>query len=483
MQEADNSAENVYYLLNQTPTLPDTLYMKKYLDQVKNTISADYFEIRLQEGVGNRIHYRGEQLESIGETCALGGSVRVLVDGRWGFASFNNIAEIKRYAQMACAQAQAAVDATGKGTDIVGSLPPVLTDIHEGSGIDFVDIGLEEKHHLAKSYNDILLAQNGITSTSVSYSDRCTKHIFCNSEGSEITTVSRFCGLSLSAQARIGSNVQNAYHSVGDLRGFEIVKNLEPFCESVCKRALDQLNAKAIEAGTYDVILDPKLAGVFIHEAFGHLSEADFIHENPDFAALMELGRVFGPSELNVVDDPTLENEAGSYCYDSQGVKAQRVKLIDNGILAGRLHSRETAAHMNEETTGHGRAINYSHTPIVRMSNTFIENGSSHFEEMLASTENGLYAKGSLGGQTNTEMFTFSAEEGCIINAGKRGAARRDIVLTGNVFETLKNIELIGNDCTIYGGMGGCGKGGQSPLRVSCGAPHIKIKNVVIGGC
>ena len=88
----------------------------------------------------------------------------------------------------------------------------------------------------------------------------------------------------------------------------------------------------------------------------------------------------------------------------------------------------------------------------------------------------------SLGGMTNTEMFTFSAEEAYRIKGGKVCEKIRDVVLTGNVFETLKNIDAIGNDLVIYGGLGGCGKGGQSPLRVSDGGPHIRIRNVTIGG-
>jgi TldD protein len=111
-----------------------------------------------------------------------------------------------------------------------------------------------------------------------------------------------------------------------------------------------------------------------------------------------------------------------------------------------------------------------------------MESRNQTLEEMLAGVDEGIYAKGSLGGQTNTEMFTFSAEEAYKINGGKVCEKIRDVVLTGNVFETLMNIDAIGNDLVIYGGLGGCGKGGQSPLRVSDGGPHIRIRNVTIGG-
>ena len=116
------------------------------------------------------------------------------------------------------------------------------------------------------------------------------------------------------------------------------------------------------------------------------------------------------------------------------------------------------------------------------MTNTLMEPGQWTLEEMLESTEDGIYAVGMLGGQTNMEMFTFSAEEAYRIEKGKLTDRLRDVVLTGNVFQTLKNIDAVGNDVKLHGGLGGCGKDGQSPLRVADGGPHCRIQNVVIGG-
>ena len=284
------------------------------------------------------------------------------------------------------------------------------------------------------------------------------------------------------AMAKDGMDVQQAYNSIGDLRGYSKVENFEESCEEVTKRAVDLLSAKPVDAGKYTVIVDPKLCGVFTHEAFGHLSEADFIYENQKLREIMKIGKRFGSDELSIVDDGTLAGEAGYNKYDSEGTPAQKTYLIKDGILTNRLHSRETAAKMNEKPTGNARAISYGSEPIVRMTNTYMESRDQTFEEMLAGVDDGIYAKGSLGGQTNTEMFTFSAEEAYKIKDGKICEQVRDVVLTGNVFETLMNIDAIGNDRVMFGGLGGCGKGGQSPLRVSDGGPHIRIKNVTIGG-
>ena len=147
----------------------------------------------------------------------------------------------------------------------------------------------------------------------------------------------------------------------------------------------------------------------------------------------------------------------------------------------GRLHSRETAAKMNEPATGNARAINYRHPPIVRMTNTYIEPRAASFDDIIGDIKEGIYAKNWYGGTTSMEMFTFSAGEAYMIRNGKIAEAIKPVTLTGNVFDTLQNIDAIGNDLDMNQG-GGCGKGGQSPLPVSNGSPHIRIRKCLVGG-
>jgi TldD protein len=219
---------------------------------------------------------------------------------------------------------------------------------------------------------------------------------------------------------------------------------------------------------------------VFIHEAFGHLSEADFVYENPRMQELLQLGKPVAIEQLNVVDDATLNGLPGSLKYDDEGVPAQRKYLIKNGVLTQRLHNRETAGKMNEAPTGNARALSASYPPLVRMTNTAIEPGDRSFAETIADIDEGVYAVRMIGGQTNGEMFTFAAAEGYMIRDGQIAEPVSDVTLTGNVFQTLTDIEAIGDD-SVYTN-GGCGKGGQSPLPVSVGGPHVRIKDVVVGG-
>jgi len=141
------------------------------------------------------------------------------------------------------------------------------------------------------------------------------------------------------------------------------------------------------------VVLDPVIAGVFVHEAFGHLSESDFVYENDRLKDVMVLGRRFGGEHLNIVDGAAVPGLRGSYKYDDEGVPATRSYLIKEGVLVGRLHSRETAAKMGEKPTGNARALDYRHPPIVRMTNTFIEPQGVSIEDMIADIKEGVYVK------------------------------------------------------------------------------------------
>jgi TldD protein len=250
---------------------------------------------------------------------------------------------------------------------------------------------------------------------------------------------------------------------------------------SAAARAIRLLSAQPPKGGEYTVVLDPKLAGIFAHEAFGHLSESDFIYENPKLQEVLVIGKRFGEPFLNIGDGAAVPGLRGSYKYDDEGTPAQITPLIKEGVLVGRLHSRETAGEMSEQPTGNARAITFRHRPIVRMTNTFIEQGTVPLDTMLADIKEGVYAKGSFGGQTAMEMFTFSAAEAFMIRNGKIAEPLRGVLLSGNVFLTMAGIDAIGND-TQWGQGGGCGKGGQMPLPVSEGSPHIRIRHCVVGG-
>ncbi len=442
-------------------------------------IKCDFAEIRLSSGETTSISLADGSVESITSGLSLAGSARVLKNGAWGFATFTGSGSIEGALKQALSFAAASASSLKTAVSL-GIPAPAYSEIRRG--INPADISIEEKLGLVTRYSRILNSSDKIRTTRAVYRDRAVNSAYLNSEGALLQKSRPYCGISLSSTAADGSLIQPFHSSVSGWGGFETVTGLEGEAERVASTAVDLLKAEPVPGGRYSVIADQRLAGVFIHEAFGHLSEADFIHERPDLRKIMAIGREFGPSFLNVYDDGTLEDLAGWIPFDDEGIPSSKTGLITNGMLSGRLHSRETAVKMGELPTGNARAVSALHQPLVRMTNTFIDNGAHRLDELMESAGDGIYAADCIGGQTNLEMFTFTSGYGFEVKNGKKGKMYRDIQLSGNVFSTLKSIRMAANDLKMFGGLGGCGKGGQSPLPVSFGGPHILIDDVLIGG-
>ncbi|MGQ9477756.1 MAG: TldD/PmbA family protein [Candidatus Bipolaricaulia bacterium] len=442
---------------------------------------ADYTEIRLEREQRTQVLFQRDRLENIEASTEVGGLVRCLVDGGWGIAVFNSLDGLEKKVEEAYRIAKAVSAKIGERSSLA-PLEPVEDEVRVRLGKDFRGIPLAKKKELVERYNELMLSKPKVVSTTTRYTDSFKEWLFANSEGSLIFEERPDITLLLAATAREDDNIQRAFESLGEARGFELVEGLEGKAEEVANRAVALLSAKPVKGGQYTVILDQDLAGVFIHEAFGHLCEADFTYKNERMRELLQPGREFGVKELNVIEDGYLPGLRGNYRYDDEGVPRRRIYLIKNGILQGLMHSRETAAKLAAEPTGNARAISYRFEPIVRMRNTYIDKGSRTFAEMIRGIDHGIYAKSAFGGQTEFEQFTFSAAYAYEIEHGELGEMLRDVVLTGNVFQILRDIDMIGNDLQIKGGAGGCGKGGQSPLPITDGAPHIRVQNVTIGG-
>jgi TldD protein len=453
--------------------------MRERMEKALRKGDAEFAEIRIESAISSWVNFRGEELDNIGSARTLGGIVRALVKGGWGYATFNDLSDLEKRIKEACESARL----VGKEESRFAEVEPVDDTIAARMGRDFRQVSLAEKKATIEEYNKIILRYHDrIETSAVSYDDRFRRVWYCNSQGTYIEDERPDVVVSISATAREGDNVQRGFESVAGGVGFQIIEGLQDKAEKAAKRAVDLLSAPPVVGGRYTVIINPKLAGVFAHEAFGHLSESDAVYENERMKELMVLGKRFGPNGLNIIDDGSISGLRGTHRYDDEGVKTRKNYLIKDGILVGRLHSRETAAKMGEEPTGNARAIGYQHPPIVRMTNTFIDKGNDRFEDMVRDVKLGVYALDMVGGQTAMEMFTFSAAYGYMIRDGKIGELVRDVVLTGNVFETLMSIDKIGNTVEMPPAGGGCGKAGQFPLPVGFGGPYVRIQNVVVGG-
>ncbi len=443
-------------------------------------LNTPYAEIRLERRESTRLVYRGDQLITVDSSIDYGGFARALtLGGGWGAVTFTGDTDLRERVRDAIRLAQAIEADPIK----LAPIAPITDRVSAPFAIDFRAIPLSAKQTLIAGYNDLLLNFDPcIESTYVAYDDEFITTWYANTEGAFIYQERPLIDLQLAALAREGDVVQRGARSLALACGYEAVLDQSELARSAAQLAIEQLSAQVVKAGRYTVVLDPIMAGLFTHEAFGHLSEADFIAENPDARAMMRLGRQFGPRNLNIYDDGSVPRLRGSVAYDDEGMPTQKTWLMREGVLVGRLHSRETAGQMDEPPTGNARATSYRYAPQVRMTNTAIapsDGGSLH--DLIKDIELGVYARDWAGGETLLEDFTFVAKHGYMIRHGALAEPLRSMTLTGNVFETLQNIDGIGSDFAWDDSSGDCGKGAEG-LPVCDGGPHIRVRDVLVGG-
>jgi len=444
---------------------------------------ADYTEIRVERTWSSAVTFRGRRLETATVSEDQGGFVRALNrGGGWGITSFTSLDALPTMVARANQLSRAVrLDRPIRLADTVPQVADAALDL-DG---DVRGIPLAEKKQLLEAYNGAMLAvSNAVVDTQASYRDDVSEVWYVNSEGTALALLRPEVTLSGTAIARRNGTIEKGLESIGLRKGWRSVHGLEDRFRVVAQRAVDLLDAPRVQGGTYPVILDNELAGVFVHEAFGHLSEADFVYENPQAREMMTLGRRFGKPVLNVGDNGAAPGLRGTLPFDDEGTPTQDTPLIQDGILVGRLHSRETAAALGERPTGNARAISFRHPPIVRMTNTYIAPGPAGgaLEDLIKDVKLGVYACGAFGGQTMLENFSFTAAWGHMIRDGHVAELVKDVVLAGNLFQTLDRIDHIAGDFTWNQMGGGCGKGGQFPLPVTEGAPHVRIEQALVGG-
>lgn len=440
---------------------------------------VDYLAIRLEASEGADILLRGSKIETLSEGLSLGGQVRACHKGGWGFASFNRLESLQQRIEEAIAAARI----VGDEETILAPVAPVQdVCMLPLTGTDPRHVSLLRKKELCQHYGEILRSVSPqIATVSVRYGDSAQRMILATSEGTMLEQSWVDVEMRFAATARNGETVQTGRETVGSRKAYEDLVGLDEQVRSAAQRAVHALALPPVRGNTYTVVIDPILTGLFVHEAFGHLSEADMAYENPDLLEVMSLGRRFGPADLQIFDGAAPSGHRGSYFYDDEGTPATTTQLIEDGVLVGRLHSRETAGKLEETPTGNARCLSYHYPPIVRMTNTWIQRGQTPVADLFSGIQEGVYARNWLGGMTNGEMFTFTAGEAWMIRKGELAEPVRDVTLSGNAFKTLGDIEEIGDDF-FWDESGGCGKGGQSGLAVGCGGPSLRIRNVVVGG-
>lgn len=434
-----------------------------------------YYDIRRVQGEVTQVDIDNGRVEQAGTSFYDKATVRVLGDLGWGVLSVSGDKTGSEHLNRAALEeALSASITTNKRVEIV----PVPSKIHPVPriGEDPRTISLDEKVEILQDLEKAAVTE-GIVSRRVTYIEKAEQVFFTDSSGHEYQYELCRCGFSVLAVASRGGVVQMGYERDHTIRGLNI-RHRHDLAREAGARALSLLDAKPAKGGRMHAILDPELGGVFAHEAVGHAAEGDLVKEGSSVLR-GKIGELIGSPVITIVDDPSLV-EFGFCPVDDEGSATSRTEIIKAGVMHSYIHSKETMASIGDGVAGHCRGM-AGEMPIVRMSNTFVENGNSSFDEILESCKNGILLKGSRGGQVDPGrgMFQFNAEYGYLIENGECTTMVRDVSLSGEILSTLHAVAMVGNDRELHPGY--CGKGGQT-VPVTDGSPHLLLEDAIVGG-
>ncbi len=459
--------------------------MKDLLTKI-NTIAtqkfgANYSEARAQKLYKTSLAVKEERVEAAKQGIENGVAIRVLVNGAWGFASVGSFDSdiLKDAISDACRMAKMA-SIRLKNPIKIAETKIVNDKVVSKPKKNPSDILMEEKVKTALAVNKSSLGfDNRIKSCNMDYMDLNGTSYFVNSDGTSLEQDKLYVWARITASALNEGIFTFSREEIGSTAGYEIFDEQSPegLGEKVAKRAIEQLKAKSPKGGTFPVVLGPNVVGVFVHEAFGHLAEADLALSGGVLAE--NIGKKIGSNLVTFYDDGTINGSFGAFRYDDEGVQSQKTLLIKDGIVAGLMHNRETAQKFSAQPTGNARAEDFRVEPIIRMRCTYMAPRDQSFEELIEDVKQGYYFKSFRGGQANLDgTFQVGIQEGYEINNGEIGDPIRDASISGNTLQTLHHVDAVGKDFQLDPGR--CGKG--QTAFISDGGPHIRVKEMVVGG-
>lgn len=458
---------------------------KVIADAVKGTGGKNGFcDVFLQAGSALGVSLDQGVIKSTSASHTSGAGVRVVVGDKTGYSHTDHVTvgNLRRCATIARAISEHAVDSGNVPLSPVSSVPHDLYAVTDSP----VGIDLKERIALLRKMDQLARAYDArITNVTVGLFVEDYTIIIATSRGDIMADKRPLVRLNVSCLAEEGTRRETGSSGGGGRFGFEVLSDesyWRDHVQTAAKQAIDLLGATAAPAGEMDVVLGGGWPGVLIHEAVGHGLEGDFNRKGTSaFSTLM--GQSVASKLVTVIDDGTIADRRGSLNIDDEGTPTGRTVLIENGKLTGYLQDRQNASLMQSKLTGNGRRQDYRYAPMPRMTNTYMAEGESSPEEIIASVKYGIYATTFGGGQvdiTNGD-FTFSATGAFLIEDGKITRMVKGATLIGNGPKALHNVTMVGNDVSLDKGVGTCGKDGQG-VPVGVGMPTIRINNITVGG-
>ena len=434
-----------------------------------------YADVRTEDRSRTTITYKSGALEEMKTRVERRAFIRVYDGKMWYYSSVPDLAHLQK--TLDGLYAAATPNADIQNDPVVRRFERNRDTLLSFADSSVRDIPSKDKQALLLSYLPLLSEDSCITMPRGTYLDRNSLFRFRSSLGADITYDYQTCGLSFSCDMTEGEKKFSGHWQKGATR-FDELKGLDDEIRAaMAEQTAFMRNSVPVTPGKYPVVLSPEAAGVFAHESFGHKSESDFMLSDESMRDEWQLGKTVGSPILSIAECGSVPG-CGYVPYDDEGTKARRNYLIKDGKLVGRLHNAQTAAVLDEPTTGNARAIDCTFEPIVRMTTTYIEGGDMDFDELIAPIKKGYFIKTIKHG-SGMSTFTIAPSLAYEITDGKLGRPVQISVLTGSVFETLGLIDGLTRDVKLLSFVtGGCGKMEQMGLPVGFGGPYVRVSSM-----
>lgn len=433
-----------------------------------------YVDVRIEDLFTTRITYRNGDLQEQKVRSNKGAFIRVFNGALWYYASLTNLDKIQDQINTLTAMADPNPDI--ENHPYVKMYEVNKEELIQYSHNSLKDVPLAEKDKLVKEIAD-LCTDETIAMSNVFYVDNViTKEIY-TSKGTSVKFDKQTCGIGMGIMCVYEENKDQFSASSAKVT-FDELKAMIPHYQEELAKNIDFIkHAEEFEPGEYPVLMGPLATGVFTHESFGHKSESDFMVGDEAMKKEWVLGKRVGQSLLTIIDDGTVTGN-GYVPFDDEGTKGKKTTIITNGILTDRLHSVATAAALEERPTGNARSINFEFEPIVRMTTTYIEKGTTPLKDIISGIKYGVFIDTIKHG-SGMSTFTIAPSRAYKIENGKITTPIKLSVVTGNVFETLDKVDAVSKEFELLSFVGGgCGKMEQFPLPVGFGGPFTLVREL-----
>lgn len=456
--------------------------MSEVMDLLSSAVSyasrlgAEFAEIRLERTRFTRIEARNG-VYTVSSGTDYGAAVRVYVNGSIGFAFATriNLDSLRRALEQAYSLARAA-----PGKQPKPLLLDPAEDFHEHPVKRSVeDVPVDVKLRDVTELDKLVAEKSFVKSRTLVYHERVEERYYASTEERLLGERRELAYLYASAFGEEAGVRGSAHVNKGTIKGYILWEKApqEKVAEELLGRLQRQLRAKTPRAGSFPVVIAPEALGVFVHEAFGHLAEADLVAAGS--ALQGKKGQQVASSSVTIVDDPDIDDGFGTIRYDDEGVRTAKAVIVEKGIHRQIMTDRIHAAMLGEDPTGNARAESFRYPPLVRMRNTVMLPGDHSVEELFEDIDFGYYVVSTGGGQTNIDgSFQVGVEEAFEIVKGEIGAPVRNLSIVGNTLETLLRIDAVAKDFGLF--YGRCGKG--QLVYVSDGGPHVRVRSMTMGG-